>query len=90
MKTAKVLLTFLFAISLGMICVFVGDTVMNETLIDSPNFHWYAIAGFSLGLFAGAFILKRLSQKSLAFVSIGLGSLAFIAMALLFYLYWNK
>ena len=90
MKTAKVLLTFLFAISLGVICVLVGDTLMNKTLIDSPYFHWYAIAGFSLGLFAGAFILKRLSQKSLAFVSIGLGSLAFVAVALLFYLYWNK
>jgi hypothetical protein len=90
MKTAKVLLTFLFAVSLGVICVLVGDTLTNETLIDSPYFHWYAIAGFSLGLFAGAFILKRLSQKSLAFVSIGLGSLAFVAVALLFYLYWNK
>jgi peptidoglycan/LPS O-acetylase OafA/YrhL len=90
MKIAKVLLTFLFAVSLGVICVFVGDRLSDEKLIDSPYFHWYALAGFSLGLLAGIFILKRLSQRSLGAVSIGLGSLAFVAMAVLFYLYWNK
>lgn len=90
MKIIKVLLTFLFAVSLGVICLFVGDTLSDKNLIDSPYFHWYALAGFLLGLFAGVFILKRLSRKSLGFVSIGLGSLAFVAMAVLFYLYWNK
>jgi hypothetical protein len=90
MKIVKVLLAFLFAVSLGVICLFVGNTLTSKTVIDSPYFTWYALGGFSLGLFAGVFILRRLSPKSLGFVSIGLGSLAFVAMAVLFYLYWNK
>ncbi len=90
MKILKVLLIFLFAGSLGVACLFVGDSLTGKTLTDSPYFHWYALAGFTLGLFTGIFILKRLSPRSLGFVSIALGSLAFVAIAVLFYLYWNK
>jgi hypothetical protein len=57
MKIIKVLLTFLFAVSLGAICLVAGGSISGVALTDSPSFSWYAVSGFVLGLFSGVFIL---------------------------------
>jgi hypothetical protein len=92
MKASKIALSVFFALALAVVCLVAaisvdGLTVPGEGFNDSTV--WYAVGGFVMGLVAGVFILKYLSPKTLSISSIALGSLAFIALAILFYFYYQ-
>ena len=82
MKVTKIALSLLFSLSLGAACL-IGASYLES---QGSGQVWYAITGFALGLAAGIAVLRRVSPKNLGFVSIGLGSLIFIAAAILLYL----
>ena len=96
MRLPKVGLNVFFALCLAIICLAAAGSIEKITGIKSDRFLsdssliWFAIGGFVLGLLSAVYILKRLSSRTVGMASIALGTLAFIAIAILIYLYVIK
>jgi hypothetical protein len=93
MKSSKIALSIFFALALAVVClvaaVSVDGLAIGEHRFDNMS-AWYAIGGFVLGLISGVGILRYLSPRSLSISSLVLGSMAFIALAILFYFYYEN
>lgn len=94
MKSSKIALSVFFALSLAVVCLIAAVSVDGLAMTPGNGLAqtsiWYAVGGFGLGLIAGILILKYLSPRTLSISSLALGSLAFIALALLLYFYYQN
>ena len=93
MKASKIALSVFFALALAVVCLVAAVSVDGLALPENGFGEytvWYAVGGFALGLVAGIAILKYLSPRTLSISSLALGSLAFIALAILLYFYYQN
>lgn len=96
MKAPKAGLALFFALTLAVIFLAAAGSleeiigIRSDDFLSNTTIIWYAVGGFTTGLAAGILTLRRLSRRTLNLASIGLGSLGFIAVAVLIYLYTVK